>query len=119
MSLSEKEKKQIDEIENAVRKDTPVENLKKDRKDRDFEKLCGKVPPAMGYMVPPPRREPGMGDMFRLFLDLMLGKRPMMGVMVPHHHGDNTPRPPEEDEPSEDGPESEKKKPGKDGNRES
>ena len=117
MSLSEKEKKKIDEIENAVEKETPVENLKKDRKDREFDKQSKIIPPMMGYMIPPLRRDPGM---FRLFLDLILGRKPMMGIMpAPPPHGKNTPRPPEEDEPSEDKPESakKKKKRGKDGKR--
>ena len=123
MSLSEKEKKKIDEIENAVRKETPVENLKKDRKDREFEKQRKIVPPMMGYMIPPLRREPGV---LRLFFDLILGRRPMMGIMPAPPRGKQTPRPSDEDEPPrhdgqhEDGPESakRKKKHGKDGKRE-
>lgn len=92
MPLSKKESKKIDEIENAVKKQTPVERLNRNRKDCKSGKQGDIKMRMMGEMIPPRIIRPGIADSIRdtvedvsnLFSGLFTP--PLMGVIVPPPH---------------------------------
>ena len=117
MSLSEKEKKRIREIENAVEEEKPVEDLDLERRKSKTGKLPGeKRPRMMGDMIPLEKRRPGLAEKLISSTQSLLGPT-LMGLFIPPFGpGKGTPK--KDDEPSEKNskprPERKKKKTEKD-----
>ena len=111
MALSKKEKERIDKIEDAVEKETPVEDLELERRMRKSGKLDEKgCPRMMGDMIPLEKRRPGLAEKIVSSTQPLWGSA-LMGVLIsPFGLGKRKPKKDDDSSEKKPKPRPEKKK---------
>jgi len=117
MALSKKEKERIDKIEDALEKETPVEDLGNERRKRKSGKQIdmGGHQHVMGETIPLEKRRPGLAEKLISATKPLWGPT-IMGLFIPIPPFGRGKAKPKEDDPSgkTSKPSPKKKKTGRD-----